>query len=196
MIYIAFNIKLNFISILMIRKLKYQELLQERKTCEEAIKAEKYPISVILYNVRSIYNVGSIFRTCDSALVKELILTGYTPYPPRKEIDKTALGATKSVIWRYENSIFDAIKQQKEKGEKIFAVELTNTRKSCFSFINNSSDFPICLIFGNELTGIEDSILLECDDAIEIPMFGVKHSLNVGVAVGIAIYESIRIFES
>lgn len=175
----------------MIRKLKYQELLRERKTSEESIKAEKFPITVMLYNIRSIYNVGSIFRTCDSALVQELILTGYTPYPPRKEIDKTALGATESVIWRYESNIFDAIQQQKTKGEKVFAVELTSTKRSCFSLTSN--DFPICLMLGNELMGIDDNILAECDDAIEIPMFGVKHSLNVGVAAGIAIYEAVRI---
>ena len=174
----------------MIRKLTYEELLQARKSVAEAKTAKKFPISVILYNVRSLYNVGTIFRTCDSAFVNELILTGFTPFPPRKEIEKTALGATESVTWRYEKDIIEAIKFQKTQGEKIVAVELTNTKKNCFSF--EASDFPICFVLGNELTGIDNNVLLECDDAVEIPMFGVKHSLNVGVAAGIVIYEAVK----
>jgi tRNA G18 (ribose-2'-O)-methylase SpoU len=176
----------------MIRKLNYEELLQARKNIDEVKTAKKLPISVILNNVRSLYNVGTIFRTCDSAFVNELILTGFTPFPPRKEIEKTALGATESVVWRYEENIIDAIKFQKSKGEKIVAVEITDTGKSCFSL--ETQDFPICFVLGNELTGIDTSVLNECDDAIEIPMFGVKHSLNVGVAAGIVIYEAVRIF--
>ena len=174
----------------MIKKLTYEELLQFRKNIDEAKTAKKFPISVILYNIRSLYNVGSIFRTCDSAFVSELILTGFTPFPPRKEIEKTALGATETVAWRYEKNIIDAMKFQKGKGKKIIAIEITNTKKSCFSLAEK--DFPVCFVLGNELTGIDDYVLKECDDAIEIPMFGVKHSLNVAVAAGIVIYESVR----
>ncbi len=174
----------------MIRKLLYEELLNERKSIVEIRNLPKHPVSVILHNIRSLYNVGSIFRTCDSALINELILTGYTPHPPRKEIDKTALGATETVNWRYEKDILEAIAAQKAKNEKIFAVELTN-RKRMYDSIRKS-EFPVCLLFGNELSGVDDFVLAECDDAIEIPMFGVKHSLNVSVAAGIAIYAAIN----
>jgi len=174
----------------MIKKITYEELLQTRKNVAEAKTTTKFPITVILDNIRSLYNVGSIFRTCDSALVNELILTGFTPFPPRKEIEKTALGATETVVWRYEKNIIEAIKFQKNKGEKIIAVEITNTKRNCFSL--EAKDFPVCFVLGNELTGISDDILMECDDAIEIPMFGVKHSLNVGVAAGIVIYTAVH----
>lgn len=175
----------------MIKKTTYQELLETRKTISEINQAKKFPITVMLDSVRSLYNVGTIFRTCDSAFIQELVLTGFTPYPPRKEIEKTALGATESVMWRYEKDIVKAINFQKTKGEKIIAVELTNTKKTYCSL--EKKDFPICLILGNELVGIDDKVLELCDDAIEIPMFGIKHSLNVGVAAGIVIYEAIRI---
>jgi len=174
----------------MIKKLTFEELLYARKNIYDAKTAKKFPVSVILNNIRSLYNVGSIFRTCDSAFVNELILTGFTPFPPRKEIEKTALGATETVAWRYEKNIIDAIKFQKSKGEKIIAVEITNTKRSCFSL--DAKDFPVCFVLGNELTGIDDYVLVECDDAIEIPMFGVKHSLNVSVAAGVVIYEAVR----
>jgi len=174
----------------MIKKLTYEELLQARKNIEEAKISNKFPISIILDNVRSLYNVGSIFRTCDSAFVNELILTGFTPFPPRKEITKTALGATETVVWRYEKNIIEAIKTQKNKCEKIIAVEISNTKRNCFSL--TVEDFPACFVFGNELSGVSDEVLKECDDAVEIPMFGVKHSLNVGVAAGIVIYAAVQ----
>lgn len=177
-----------------LKKLKYEEILSERKTIDEVLIHEKHPINVILYNIRSMYNVGSFFRTCDSALINTLILTGYTPFPPRKEIDKTALGATKTVNWEYEQNIINAINKQKYKGDKIFAVELTNKKRLYDSL--QLSDFPLTLIFGNELTGISDEVISHCDDSLEIPMFGVKHSLNVSVSGGIVIYEAVRTYNS
>ena len=168
--------------------------MSERKTIDEVLIHEKHPINVILYNIRSMYNVGSFFRTCDSALINTLILTGYTPFPPRKEIDKTALGATKTVNWEYEQNIINAINKQKYKGDKIFAVELTNKKRLYDSL--QLSDFPLTLIFGNELTGISDEVISHCDDSLEIPMFGVKHSLNVSVSGGIVIYEAVRTYNS
>ena len=175
----------------MIKKLSYEEILKVRKTATQFKQNSHFPISVMLDNVRSMYNVGSIFRTCDAANVTELILTGYTPYPPRNEIEKTALGASESVNWKYEKNIFDAIKIRKDKGIKIIAVELTNKSRNYDTF--TEADFPCCLVFGNELTGIDDCVLEACDDAVEIPMYGIKHSLNVGVCVGIAIFEAIKI---
>lgn len=175
----------------MIRKLNYEEILKIRKTTTQFKQSSHFPVSVMLNNIRSMYNVGSIFRTCDAANINELILTGYTPYPPRSEIEKTALGASESVNWKYEHNIFDAIQVQKDKGEKIIAVELTNESIGYDTF--TLSDFPCCLVFGNELTGINDYVLELCNSAIEIPMYGIKHSLNVGVCAGITIFEAIKI---
>ena len=174
------------------KKLLHSEILKERLSFEESRKIERFPVSMMIINVRSLYNVGSIFRTADSARLKELILCGFTPYPPRKEIEKTALGAVESVPWRYFNSASEAIADLKSKGIKIIAVEITENKRNYDSI--NKSEFPLCLVLGNELTGIDNKILAQCDDAIEIPMFGIKHSLNVSVAAGIVAYEAIRIW--
>lgn len=176
------------------RKLTYEEILSERISDTDFILKAKAPINVILHNVRSMYNVGSFFRTCDSASINELILTGYTPYPPRKEIDKTALGATKTVKWSYESDIIAAINLQKQKGYKVFAVELTDRKRLYNSLAID--DYPLCLVFGNELIGIDDDVIAECYDSLEIPMYGTKHSLNVAVAGGIVIYEALHCWKS
>ncbi len=175
------------------KKLLHAEILGERISTEESKEIERFPVSVMLDNIRSLYNVGSIFRTCDSARVAKLIMCGFTPHPPRKEIEKTALGAVDTVPWQYEQDILKAIKEQKALGIKVIAVELTDKKRDYTSL--TADDFPICLVLGNELSGISDEVLAECDDAIEIPMHGVKHSLNVGVAAGITIFESIRIWK-
>jgi len=172
------------------RKLLYEEILSQRLTNEESINSKRHPVSLMLHNIRSMYNVGSIFRTADSAMVKELILCGFTPHPPRKEIEKTALGAVDSVPWSYHKDIIKAIEIQKSKNVKIIAVELTEKKRMYDTL--ELSDYPLCLILGNELTGIDNSIIDLCDDAIEIPMYGVKHSLNVGVATGIVIYQAVK----
>lgn len=172
------------------KKLTHKEILDERLTPEEALVSDKFPISLMLHNIRSLYNVGSLFRTSDSANVNELILCGFTPHPPRKEIEKTALGAVDSVKWKYFEDIKDAIKEQKSKGVKVIALELTDKKRDYTSLEKN--DYPLCLVLGNELVGIDDDILELCDDAVEIPMFGVKHSLNVSVSAGIAVYEAVR----
>jgi len=176
------------------RKLLYQELIEVRKTEEEAKILPKHPISLILHNIRSSYNVGSIFRTADSANIQEIILCGYTPTPPRPEIDKTALGATSTVSWQYIQSTADAIAMQKAKGETVFALELT-TNSINYDEIPKSA-FPITIVLGNEISGVDDDLLELCDFAIEIPMYGIKHSLNVAVATGIAIYEATQIYLS
>jgi len=172
------------------RKLSHAELLKIRKTNESIAVADRHPVSVILSDVRSLYNVGSTFRTCDSALVSELILTGFTPYPPRKEIEKTALGAVETVPWKYFRNIADAIDYQRTKHYKIAALEITD------NYVNYDelpfASYPICIIAGNELTGIDNKVLDLCDFSIQIPMYGVKHSLNVSIATGIAIYSAIR----
>lgn len=173
-----------------LKKLLHGEILNERLTVSEAKHVRRFPISLLVHNVRSLYNVGSIFRTCDSARVSELILCGFTPHPPRKEIEKTALGAVETVPWRYEKDIFKAIQKIKEQKIKVIALEITDKKRSYDSL--ELSDFPLCIVAGNEITGLDDEILSVCDDAIEIPMYGVKHSLNVSVSVGIALFESLR----
>jgi tRNA G18 (ribose-2'-O)-methylase SpoU len=172
------------------KKLLHEEILLERLTPEKAKSINRHPISVMLYDIRSLYNVGSIFRTCDAALVEKIYITGYTPSPPRLEIDKTALGATETVPWEYIQNPIKAIEKIKMDGYKLIALELTD-RKRLYTSIGQD-DFPCCLILGNEIVGVSDEILALCDDAIEIPMHGVKHSLNVSVAAGIAIFEALR----
>lgn len=174
------------------RKLLHQEILNERLSIEEAKNVVRHPVSLLLYNLRSSYNVGSIFRTADSALLNEIILCGFTPHPPQKEIAKTALGALDTVPWRYEKSIFEAIKTEKNKGNKIIAVELTDKKRPYYTI--EKHEYPLTLILGNEISGIDDNILEICDDAIEIPMYGLKHSLNVSVAAGIVAFEAIRLW--
>lgn len=174
------------------KKLSHSEILQERLDVKQAKTVSRHPVYVMLSNIRSLYNVGSIFRTCDSALVSELLLCGFTPHPPRDEIAKTALGAVDSVPWQYFKQEKDAIEYLKSKGVKIFALEITD-KKRLYSSIK-ADEYPLCIVLGNELTGLDNEILDMCDDAIEIPMYGVKHSLNVGVATGIAVFEAVRIF--
>lgn len=173
------------------RKLLHSEIVQIRLTVEEAQKFKRHPLTIVLHNVRSLYNVGSIFRTCDAGLVKELVLCGFTPHPPRKEIEKTALGSVETVPWRYFPSTIEAIRQLRAEGNKIFAIEITDQHRSYDSLC--CDEFPAAMIFGNELMGIDQEVIDYCDDALEIPMYGVKHSLNVAVSVGVVVFESIKV---
>jgi 23S rRNA (guanosine2251-2'-O)-methyltransferase len=138
--------------------------------------------------------VGAIFRTSDGVMVEKLYLCGYTPSPPKKEILKTALGATNSVKWEYVKDAKEVINKLKGEGVKIYALELTEGSKPYYAI--EKEEFPICLLVGNEITGVEQGLLDLCDGAIEIPQYGIKQSLNVAVAYGIAIYELRRIFET
>lgn len=171
-------------------KLTYEELLKERKTVEQAQSGERFPINLIVDNVRSIYNVGSIFRTCDSALVSQISLCGLTPHPPREEISKTALDAEKSVPWKYYENTIDAVREAQSKGHTVLALELTDTQRNYTTI--TKSEFPLSIVVGNELTGIDNNVLEQCNGAIEIPMYGVKHSLNVSVSTGIILFEALR----
>lgn len=176
------------------KKLSHSEILSLRLTPEKAKSYKRHPVSLMALNIRSLYNVGSLFRTSDSGLAGELILVGYTPHPPREEIKKTALGADESVQWKYFKTSEEAVEYQKSMGRKIFALEITDTARDYSAL--NISDYPMCIILGNELTGIDNQTLNLCDDSIQIPMYGVKHSLNVSVAAGIALYEAVRIWKS
>ena len=173
------------------RKLTHSEISTKRIQLDQAADADRAPLIVLVDNIRSLYNVGSIFRTSDGALIEKLILAGFTPHPPRKEIDKTALGSTQSVPWEYTKEPAAAIRILKGQGYKICCLELTD--KSIPHYDIKAADFPICLVIGNEITGVSKEIIEMCDLAIEIPMYGIKQSLNVAVAYGIAVFELAKI---
>ncbi|MBK9247155.1 MAG: RNA methyltransferase [Ignavibacteria bacterium] len=172
------------------KKLSHAEILPLRLTPEAALENNRHPIILLLDNIRSLYNVGSIFRTADSALVAQIILCGYTPHPPRIEIEKTALGAVDTVPWRYEKDAASVIRELQADGWKVFAVEITDSGRQYDSL--EYSDFPAVFVLGNELVGIDQTIVAATDGAIEIPMYGVKHSLNVSVAAGIVAFEAVK----
>jgi tRNA G18 (ribose-2'-O)-methylase SpoU len=160
-----------------------------RKSVDEFKEAKKFPVVVILENIRSAYNVGSVFRTADAFLIEFIFITGYTAKPPHKEISKTALGAQNSVDWKYFKTTAEAITELKNDGYTIFAVEQVNDSISLEKISINS---PVAFIFGNEVTGVEQEVISLCDGCIEIPQFGMKHSLNISVAAGIVLWEVVR----
>ncbi len=172
------------------RKLHGDEM--SRLSVSDFIDVQKHPVSVLLHNIRSMYNVGSIFRTADATGIEKVILTGYTATPPRKEIDKTALGAQESVQWEYYSDPAEILEKFKNNGVTIYGLEITENSIPYTSV--DAADFPLCLIFGNEVDGIDGTILDLCDHVLEIPQFGTKHSLNVSVAAGIALYEMVNVF--
>jgi 23S rRNA (guanosine2251-2'-O)-methyltransferase len=176
------------------RKLTHAEIANKRARLETLSTLHRLPVTVIVDNVRSLYNVGSIFRTSDGVLLEKLILTGFTPYPPRKEIEKTALGSTKSVPWEYIREPAEAIRSLKKAGWKACCLELTDAVVPYYDV--QAADFPLCLVIGNEITGVSKEALAECNLALEIPQFGIKQSLNVAVAYGIAVFELSRIWNS
>ncbi len=176
------------------RKLTHSELAQFRFTKEQLINEPRFPLYVLLDNVRSLYNVGSIFRTSDGARISKLILTGYTPHPPRKEISKTALDSTETVPWEYCQNPIEAIEKLKSEKIKICLLEHTTESQPYFKITKN--DFPLCLVVGNEITGVSKEIIGLADMAIDIPMFGLKQSLNAAVAYGIAVFELVKILNT
>lgn len=172
-------------------KLTHDQISQNRKKLDEIHTFRRNPIYAIADNIRSLYNVGSIFRSSDGAMVSRLYLTGFTPSPPRKEIEKTALGATHTVPWRYCKDPLEAVEELKEQNVKICVLELTD--RSIPYYDLSAEDFPCCLVIGNEITGVSKGIINAADTAIEIPMYGHKQSLNVAVAYGIVLYDCLRI---
>lgn len=176
------------------KKLTHEEVGKKRIPLEELGKIKRHPVYVMCDNIRSIYNIGSIFRTSDAALIEKLYLTGYTPYPPRPEIEKVALGATDAVPWEYIKDPLEVIRKLKTEGIKIVPLEIAQSSR-CYTQIS-ASDYPLCLVLGNELTGVSNDIIALSDFCIEIPQFGFKHSMNVSVAYGIAVMELIRVFNS
>ena len=170
------------------RKLSTTEL--GRKSVEEFRQSEKMPVIAVLENIRSAYNVGSVFRTADAFLLQALFICGYTAYPPHKEIKKTALGAEDTVDWKHFKTTEAAINELKESGFKIYAIEQAVDSWKLGSF--SVEEDKVAVIFGNEVTGVEQSTISLCDGVIEIPQLGMKHSLNVATAAGVVLWELIR----
>lgn len=171
------------------RKLSMPEL--GRKSVEEFKKAEKFPIIVVLENIRSAYNVGSVFRTADAFLIQAIYIIGYSARPPHKEIKKTALGAEDTVEWKYFKTAAEAIADLKMSGYKVFVVEQTEGSILLQKF-NKKSDEKLAVVFGNEVSGVEQSTIHLCDGCVEIPQRGMKHSLNIATAAGVLLWELVR----
>lgn len=163
----------------------------ERIDVDAFKKAQKIPVCFILDNIRSLHNVGSAFRTADAFRVEKIWLCGITGTPPHREIHKSALGATESVLWEHHKSIVELVRDLKKLNYKIIAVEQTDQSIPLEKY-NPDPEDKIALVFGNEVSGISDDILSYIDSGIEIPQFGTKHSLNVSVSIGIVIWEIFK----
>lgn len=170
----------------MVEKLKLEQL--GRVDVETFKSLEKIPTIIVLDNIRSMHNVGAIFRTADAFLIEKIILCGITPQPPHREIHKAALGATESVEWQYQTSTKDAISELKKAGYRIFGIEQTTSSQLITEFEIDTNE-KYALILGNEVEGISDEILSDCDGFIELPQHGTKHSLNVSLCVGLIMWE-------
>ena len=168
------------------RKLSMDEL--SRKSVSEFKQATKNNIVVVLDNIRSMHNVGSVFRTADAFLMEAICLCGYTPQPPHRDIHKTALGATETVDWLYYEKTIDAIQDLKSRGYAIYAVEQVENSISLEKFDVSGTE-KVAVIFGNEVEGVDAELLPFCDAFIEIPQLGTKHSLNISVAAGIVLWK-------
>jgi tRNA G18 (ribose-2'-O)-methylase SpoU len=175
------------------KKLSHEEISLNRATLATIDTVKKMPVYVLLNSIRSSYNVGSIFRTSDGAMIEKIFLCGYTPTPEKKEVSKTALGSQDSVKWEYVKDPKEVIIGLKQRGIKICALELTD--KSITYHKVSIKDFPLCIIVGNEITGVSQELIDMCDFSIEIPQFGIKQSLNVAVAYGISIFDLRRVYD-
>jgi tRNA G18 (ribose-2'-O)-methylase SpoU len=162
-----------------------------RLTPDEFRRSEKTPVIAVLENVRSAYNVGSVFRTADAFLLEAVYLIGYTAVPPHKEIKKTALGAEDTVSFTYFKTSSEAITQLKSLDYKVYAAEQVVNSKLLHE-AGFGHDEKVAIIFGNEVSGVEAATIKECDGCIEIPQFGTKHSLNIATAAGVVLWELVR----
>ncbi len=170
------------------RKLKLTEL--NRVSVNEYKQQDKTPIIVILDNIRSLNNVGSFFRTSDAFNIEAIYLCGITATPPHREIQKTALGATDSVDWFYNENTLEVVDVLQTKGYKVYAIEQAENTISLESF--NYNNEPIALVFGNEVKGVEQKVVDAADGCIEIPQFGTKHSLNVSISYGVVAWHLVN----
>ena len=173
----------------MFRKISFEEIQKVKASIKDVKYFRRMPLHVVLDNIRSLYNVGAMFRTADGILAERMHLCGITGTPPRKEILKPALGATNVVPWEYSPSTRETVLKLKNKGIKICALEL------CYESSNYAEteyEFPMALLLGNEVSGLSDNIMDLVDEAVSIPMLGLANSLNVATAFGVAGYEILR----
>nr|WP_321414443.1 TrmH family RNA methyltransferase [uncultured Allomuricauda sp.] len=170
----------------MSRKLENSEL--DRLDVDSFKKAEKSPIIIIMDNVRSLNNIGSVFRTADAFLVKKIYLCGITATPPHKDIRKTALGATESVDWEYRTDTLELVEELKEEGVSVVSVEQAENAVMLNDFCMDSTG-TIALVFGNEVKGVSQDVVSASDTVLEIPQFGTKHSLNISVSAGVVVWD-------
>jgi 23S rRNA (guanosine2251-2'-O)-methyltransferase len=171
------------------RKLSLKEL--GRPTVEEFRRQPKTRVVVVLDNVRSALNVGSVFRTADAFAFEKIYLCGITARPPHREIEKTAIGATDSVAWEYAESAVDAVRRLRSEGYRTLAVEQAEGSVKLQDF-RWEKDRSYALVFGNEVRGVSDEVMAEVDGCLEVPQFGSKHSLNIAVCVGVVAWEALK----
>ena len=168
------------------RKLENKEL--ERKTVDDFKQAEKTPIIIILDDIRSLHNIGSVFRTSDAFLIEKIYLCGITATPPNKEIHKTALGATETVTWEHQKDVLSVIEKLKNESVEVFAIEQVENAIFLQNFeIDKTKKYA--LVFGNEVYGVNQKAIELCNGTIEIPQLGTKHSLNISVSAGIVVWD-------
>lgn len=172
-----------------IQKIDHETLMARKPSLASLKEDPRFPITVALDNIRSAYNVGSIFRTAEAIRAEKIILGGYTATPPHKEISKTALGAEAIVPFEHAKNLPATLRQLKQNGFHIAALELTH---ESIDFTQAKLPYPLCIVVGNEISGVSDEVMKEIDSAIDIPMFGRANSLNVAVATGIALFQMCR----
>ena len=173
----------------MTHKLTTQEM--HRLTVDEFRQSEKLPLTVVLDNVRSLNNIGSVFRTSDAFRVEHIALCGITATPPHREIHKTALGAEDSVAWSYHEDTAECVRELKERGYMIYAIEIAHDSLK-LGTDELATDKPVAIVFGNEIEGVQEEVMELCDGYLEIPQAGTKHSLNVSCAAAIVIWELFK----
>jgi len=176
---------LSWVYLCAMRKLSMDEL--DRMTVAQFKEAKKNPIVVVLDNIRSMHNVGSVFRSADAFRIEAICLCGYTPQPPHRDIQKTALGATETVNWLYYATTKEAIEDLKKFDYTVLAIEQVEESESLDQFTN--TDRKLAIVLGNEVEGVDAEALAICDGCIEIPQLGMKHSLNISVAAGIVLWK-------
>lgn len=175
-----------------LKKLSMSDL--NRISSEEFKSSEKMPVVIVLDDVRSAYNVGSIFRTADAFRVSGIYICGISARPPHKDISKTALGATESVEWKYFQEVQEAVKYLKDKGHKVYAIEQVDESISLDEFQPEKGS-KMAIIFGHEVLGVKEELFPFIDGCIEIPQFGTKHSFNVAISAGIVLWELSKKFK-
>jgi tRNA G18 (ribose-2'-O)-methylase SpoU len=171
------------------RKLENSELT--RKTVEDFKTSEKTPLIIVMDDIRSLHNIGSVFRTADAFLIEKIVLCGITATPPHKEIQKTALGATETVAWEYHKSVTEVIKNLQSENVIVLAIEQVENAFLLDQFTIDTAK-KYALVFGNEVYGVSQDAVALCDGCLEIPQLGTKHSLNIAVSAGIVIWDLFK----